>query len=74
MRWSACSATRLRRDPNSPGRGGCLWRRDLRAERTQEIGIRMALGAQPAHVLGQMLSSGMSLVSIGVAIGLSGAL
>jgi putative ABC transport system permease protein len=43
------------------------------AQRTQEIGIRMALGARPAQVLGQMLLSGMYLVSIGVAAGLVGA-
>jgi ABC-type antimicrobial peptide transport system permease subunit len=43
------------------------------AQRTQEIGIRMALGARPAQVLGQMLLSGMYLVSIGVAAGLFGA-
>jgi putative ABC transport system permease protein len=43
------------------------------AQRTQEIGIRMALGASPAQVLGQMLRSGMYFVSIGVAAGLVGA-
>ena len=44
------------------------------SQRTQEIGIRMALGAQPGQVLRQTLRSGMLLVSIGVAIGLAGAL
>ena len=34
----------------------------------------MALGAQPGQVLRQTLRSGMLLVSIGVAIGLAGAL
>lgn len=43
-------------------------------QRTREIGIRMALGARPIQVLGQMLFSGMSLVSIGVAAGILGAL
>jgi putative ABC transport system permease protein len=43
------------------------------AQRTQEIGIRMALGARPTQVLGQMLLSGMYLVSIGVVAGLVGA-
>ena len=44
------------------------------SQRTQEIGIRMALGAQPGQVLRQTLLSGMLLVSIGIAIGLAGAL
>jgi putative ABC transport system permease protein len=44
------------------------------AQRTQEIGIRVALGARPAQVLRQVLLSGMALVSIGVAAGLLGAL
>jgi putative ABC transport system permease protein len=42
----------------------------LVTERTHEIGIRMALGAQTRDVLKLIVSQGLSLTSIGVAIGL----
>jgi putative ABC transport system permease protein len=45
----------------------------LVVERTSEIGIRMALGAQRRNVLLLIVRDGMKLVAIGVAIGLVGA-
>ncbi len=41
------------------------------AERTQEIGIRMALGAPMGSVLGLIIRNGMMLTLIGVAVGLA---
>ena len=44
------------------------------AQRTQEIGIRMALGALPGQVLRSVLLHGLRLAAIGIAIGTVGAL
>jgi ABC-type antimicrobial peptide transport system permease subunit len=42
-------------------------------QRTQEIGIRLALGAQVSQVRRMVVTQGMSLALVGIALGLAGA-
>ncbi|HET9532757.1 MAG TPA: ABC transporter permease, partial [Blastocatellia bacterium] len=43
------------------------------AQRTHEIGIRMAMGASPGHVLKMIVGQGMMLTTVGTSLGLAGA-
>jgi predicted permease len=47
---------------------------NLVAQRTQEIGIRLALGARFSQVIGMILASGAKLVAAGILVGLIGSL
>jgi putative ABC transport system permease protein len=44
------------------------------AQRTNEIGIRMALGAQAGDVLGLIVKDGVKIVGVGLLLGIGGAL
>ncbi len=44
------------------------------ASRTREIGVRIALGAQPASVVGSVVRRGMAMAAIGIGAGCVGAM
>ena len=44
------------------------------SQRTHEIGLRMALGAQARDILGMAVRQGLVLIIIGIGVGLAGAL
>jgi putative ABC transport system permease protein len=46
----------------------------LVAERTKDIGIRIALGARLARITGSVVAGGLALVAIGAAMGVAGSL
>jgi ABC-type antimicrobial peptide transport system permease subunit len=46
----------------------------LVAERTKDIGIRIALGARLARIQGSVVAGGLGLVAIGAVIGIAGSL
>ena len=43
------------------------------AERTQEMGLRMALGATPARVRGMLLTQSLLVIAVGAVLGIAGA-
>lgn len=43
-------------------------------QRTQEIGIRIALGAQPRKIFALVIGRGMAVIFVGLAVGIAGAL
>jgi len=43
------------------------------AQRTNELGLRIALGAQPGNIMALVLKQGLKLAALGVLLGLIGA-
>ena len=43
------------------------------ASRTREIGVRVALGAEPRRIVRQVVRGGLALAAVGLALGLAGA-
>jgi ABC-type antimicrobial peptide transport system permease subunit len=46
----------------------------LVSQRTQEIGVRLALGASARDVLGMLMRDAMRPVTLGIALGITGAI
>ena len=46
----------------------------LVAQRTREVGVRLALGAQPSQVVHMVVRQGMVVAAIGLGVGLIGAI
>jgi ABC-type antimicrobial peptide transport system permease subunit len=46
----------------------------LVAQRTREVGVRLALGARPAQVVRMVVRQGMIVAAIGLGVGIAGAL
>ncbi len=44
------------------------------SERIREIGVRAALGAQPAEILGLILRQGLTMTMLGIVVGIAGAI
>jgi putative ABC transport system permease protein len=44
------------------------------SQRSREIGVRIAVGARPANIIGLVMGQGLKIVALGLAIGLSTAL
>jgi ABC-type antimicrobial peptide transport system permease subunit len=43
------------------------------ARRTREIGVRLALGARPRHIVHLVMSEGVTITMVGILLGLAGA-